>query len=405
MSLTVEDETNLSQSDTVFSERPVIAVTSDGTVHAIWEEGANVVHRYRLPGSTTWSDRQMVFRQGYDPAVATDGSTIVVAFVRGKRDASDNTEILYKLWDRDTKSWPFLAEQVQSGEENIAADGQQPDVAFSMDGAVLWLTWIDTTWGEQQPYYARIRLSDHGVDAGPIDSHSRRAQGPAIAVGPEDAVHVAWSRQFASSQTSYVMHASRAAQALWDIDDYPYHREVKQARSPDIEVTQNQWCMTWHENISIETGGTPQANNEVVLWCNDSNWNLSNSRDHSLVPSLALDDDRGQLVVWRENVSPHQIVFRQGPPPPAQNSSMVEQGAVDMPQVEYHDGYAHSVWSADTESGSEVWYARWPVAMPTPTPTSTATYTPRATDTPTPTGTYNPPQHKIYLPRLVVTGS
>ncbi len=399
----VEDETNLSQSEAVYSERPIVAVTSDGTVHVVWEEGDNVVHRYRLNGTGQWSNRLMIFRQGYDPAVATDGSTIAVAFVRGKRASADDTEILYKMWDPESRKWPLLAEQVQSGEENIAADGQQPDIAFSVDSAYLWLSWIDTTWGERQPYYARIRLFDHAVDAGPIDSHTRNAQGPRIDVGPEDTVHVVWSKQSEYLPSSYIMHASRSAQARWDLDDYPYYREVKQARAPDIEVTQNQWCMAWHENIAVDVGGTPEPNNEVVLWCNESNWNISNSRDHSLVPSLTVDDERGQMVVWRENLTPRAIVFRQGPPPPDQGGFTVEEGVVDMPDVLYHDGHAHSVWSSGTEDGSDVWYGNWSVGVPTPTPTATLTPTRQASSTPTATGTGSPPAFLVYLPRLVVS--
>lgn len=399
----VEDEVNLSESGSIFSERPQVAVAAtDGTVHVVWEEGQNIVHRYRWQGTRAWSTQHVVFRQGYDPAIATDGSTVVVAFVRGKRDAADDTEVLYKVWDSNTRTWPILAEQIQSGEENIAADGQQPDVAFSVDGSVLWLAWIDTTWGEQQPYYARIRLVDHAVDAGPIDTHSQGAQGTALDIGPEDTVHVAWSKENYTTKTSYVMHASRAAEAAWDIDDYPYHREVKQARAPDIKVSQNQWCLTWHENMQRENGGLPQPNNEVVLWCNSSNWNLSNSASHSLLPSLALDDDRGQMVVWRENYSPREIVFRQGPPPPPDGDSRVEDGDVDTPSVHFSNGYAHSVWTSDGNRGSDVWYAKWPVALPTPTPSTTATPSSSETPTATPTGTDGPPHHYIYLPYSTV---
>jgi hypothetical protein len=344
----------------------------------------------------------MVFRHGYDPAVATDGSTIVVAFVRGKREAADDTEILYKMWDSDSRSWPILAEQIQSGEENIAADGLQPDVAFSKDGAVLWLTWIDTTWGKQHPYYARIKLSDHSVDAGPIDTHSASAQGPSIDVGPEDTVHVAWAKQSEFRPTSYIMHASRASNEVWDIDDYPYHREVKQARAPDIGITQSQWCMTWHENMTRDVEGTPEANNEIVLWCNDSNWNISNTADHSLVPSLALDEVRGQMVLWREGSAQREIVFRQGPPPPSNGEQSVQQGPVDMPSIAYHGGYAHSAWSSETRFGSDIWYARWEVTVPTATPTATETRRPSVTPTPSATGTQPPLPNLIYVPYTTV---
>lgn len=407
-----QDVQNLSGSPTAYSERPVIAVTRDGTAHVIWEEGINIVHRYRQPGERDWAPTSIVFRKGYDPVVASDGSTVVVAFVRGKRDSSDDTEILYKMWDSDTHSWPLLAEHIQRGDENIALDGQQPAVAFSADATALWLAWVDTTWGEQQLYYARVRLADHQVDGSAIDSLP--AQGPAIAIGPEGSVHVAWSQQLGSSR-SVIKYASRAEGSPWVIDDTAYRLQVPQARAPDIDVTPSQRCMVWHENVPDVGSEPPTSHNEIALYCNGSFWNISNSPDHSLLPSLAVDEIRGQMVVWKEHTVPHEIVFRQGPPPPPNGESMVDEGVVDSPALAFRfsdrdgQGYAHAVWTEENGGDSDIWYARWSVAVPTPTPTTTrtptATITPTPSTTPTvtPTGTTRPPRGVIYIPHAVQT--
>ncbi len=405
----LEDEIDLSQSPAVFSERPEVVVTNDGTVHVVWEEGINIKHRYRWKGTEEWSPTLTIFRKGYDPALATDGRTVAVAFVQGKRDATETTEILFKIWDSDTRSWPLLAAEIQTGDENIAADGQQPDLALSNDGSALWLIWVDTTWGERQPYFARIRLADRTVAASAIDPLAD-AQGPAIAIGPENTVHVVWTQQF-DTRKSYIKHAYRTDVSPWTLDSTAYFREAKQARAPDVGATAGNLCMVWHENTSKLVQGAPESDNEVVLYCRgDGEYhNISNTADHSLMPRLAMDDLRGQMVLWKENRIPREIVFRQGPPPPANGEAMVDEGPVDMPSVAFHElrgeGYVHSVWSEETDDGgSDVRYARWQVGVPTPTPsataipTVTATFTPSPSPTVGPTGTATPRWYEIFVP-------
>ncbi len=377
----VLDATNLSASPSTSSGQPDIAVTSDGTVHVIWEEGANLVHRYRLPDSSDWSPPVIVFRQGYDPALATDGRTVVAALVRGKGDAAEDTEILYKVWDATRRTWPLLPEQVQPSAENIAAGGQQPDVALSADGAVLWLVWIDTSWGDQRPYYARIRLADHHVESAEIDPQSARAQGPAVAIGQDGRIHVAWSEQSELKKTAYVAHFARDDTTYWQPDGAnPYFLEARQARSPDIAVSAKSLCLTWHENMSLLVGGTPQPNNEIVLHCDGREWNISNSPTHSLLARLALDDLRGPMTIWKENADPREIVFRQGHPPPANGDASIGAGQVEAPAIAFADGQVHAAWVAGIDEAGDIFTAHWPVAIPTATPEPSAT----ATRTPSP---------------------
>ena len=122
--------------------------------------------------------------------------------------------------------------------------------------------------------------------------------------------------------------------------------------------------MTWHE-------GSQALPNEIILSCDKpsgSVWfgNISwTDDDRSLLPSIALEERRGAMVLWRERrtTPPQQIVFGQGLPPPLPDPAPVNNGtapAVDMPTLSYHDGYAHAAWVEDTSSGgTEVLYARW----------------------------------------------
>jgi hypothetical protein len=136
-------------------------------------------------------------------------------------------------------------------------------------------------------------------------------------------------------------------------------------------------------------------------------WNLSNSPSSlSVLPSLALDDTMGPLVLWQERAQGgNQILFRQGAPPPDGGVPVVdgEVGSVGQPDVAYDPAtrYAHAVWTESIQGGgSDVFYARWRVSVPTPTPTRTASPTVTASPTPgtgTPSATPVPPR-RIYVP-------
>jgi len=404
-SIALEDSANLSASAGQRSDRPRIAITGDGTLHVVWQEqdpnGAydNVVHRYRPPGGE-WSPPAAltIFRNGYDPAIATDGGTVAVAFQRGNSARGDRTSIYYALWSPVDRAWS-RARPIEDGEANIGADGQQPDLAFGTDG-VLWLTWIDTTYGYKQPTYARIQ---GGVATGKaISEPSLNAQSPTIALDPEDNVHVAWTEQSDLRDEAYIAHWVRPATGGdWYSDGTLHFLAARKARWPDIAATEGNLCLVWHEETTAD-------NNEIVLECNDRRWNASNSEARSLVPSLALDDRQGPLVAWQERgagTSPTRILFRQGPPPPPVGEPVTD-GPVDMPSVAYRGGYVHAAWSERRGTLTDVLYARWAVAAPPPTPTATASRTPTVTPTatatprfsPTPTATRPTPEALIYAP-------
>jgi hypothetical protein len=385
----------LSTSGAVHAVGPRLAVTDDGTVHAVWQEGLPgvdgteplILHRYRLPDGT-WSEAEEVYWDGVQPSIASNGQTVAVAFVRNPFDHFDTTEVLYKVWNHTTKSWPDIPNAVQG---DLAVAGSQPDLAFDQQGRV-WLVWVNSQQVEQRPYYARILVSSNEVDAGgPIDEREQGAQGPALAMDAEDGVHVVWSTSYPSGEADLNRWAWPAGGQYWVNRESALYDQIREARSPDIVADSSVLCVTWHE-------GSLSQLNEVILSCDSASGNVwfgnvsQSPSSRSLLPGIASDEERGAMLVWYEKELGGRIVFGRVLPPAAPSQSEVASGTAGMPALAFRDGFANAAWVQDTaQGGSEIRFARWWVNPPTPTPTSTpgpsATPTPSRTATRTPTRT------------------
>jgi hypothetical protein len=359
--------------------------------------------------------------------LATDGTTVGVAFVRNPFDSEDSTEVLYKVWDHETETWPDAPNAIDG---DVGLAGSQPNLAFDRFHGFLWLVWLGSADepNASKPTYARI-LVDSGVaeNAGVIDEYEKRAQSPVIAISPENDVHTCWSTGYASGESEINCWEWSEGGSYWRYDAPPLWDQYRQARAPDIAIDTALLCVTWHE-------GSQDQPNEIILSCDKPSGNVWfgniswTAEDRSLLPSIALEERRGAMVLWRERrvTAPQQIVFGQGLPPPLPDPAPVSNGtapAVDMPTLSYHDGYAHAAWVESTAlGGSEVRYARWVVELPTPTPSATPTRTPTPTmmtpppptwtSSPTATGTVptatasptagtaTPSPYRLFAPRL-----
>lgn len=416
----------LSSDPTTHAASPRLAVTSDGTLHAVWQQGAPGVdgaepviqHRHRQADGS-WSETAEVYWDGVQPAIASNGQTVGVAFVRNPFDHQDTTEVLYKVWDHSLRTWPDLARAVQG---DLGLAGSQPDLAFDARGD-LWLVWVNSQQVEQRPYYARLLIAGNEVAAGgPIDEREQGAQGPAIAIDAEQGVHVVWSTSYASGEADLSRWEWPTGGQYWVLRESALYDQVRDARSPDVATGTSALCVAWHE-------GNLTQPNEIILSCDRASGNLwfgnvsQSPGSRSLLPSLATDEVRGAMLLWFERDG-GRLVFGRVQPPAAPAQSEVASPTLGMPSLVFHDGYANAVWVQETtQGGSEVRFGRWRVDPPTPTPSPTAgpsatpsptrtpTPTPTVTSspetptagpspTPTPTGSQMPTRHHAYTPLL-----
>lgn len=422
--VSMEDEIVLSDSPTLHSVAPRVAVTDDGTVHVVWQEGQVgvdqdepiILHRHKRP-DRPWSEPAEVYWDGVQPSIATNGTAVAIAFVRNPFDRYDSTEVLFKPWDATAQSWPDVPSAIQGG---LGVAGSQPDLAFDGQG-YLWLTWVSSQDIEQRPYYARVLATSGEVDsAGPIDEREQGAQGPVLAVDPEDNVHAAWSTTYPSGEADLSRWEWPSGGRYWVNRESALYDQVREARSPDITASASAMCLTWHE-------GNLSRPNEVVLSCDRASGNIwfgnisQSPTSRSLLPSLALDETRGAMVLWFER-EPGRLVFGRVLPPASPATAEVTNGTTGMPALAFRGDFAYGAWVESTaQGGSEIRFGRWRVELPTPTPSatasSTATAQPTATRTPTvtatrtegpsptatATGTPAPLPHRIHAPYVART--
>jgi hypothetical protein len=398
----VSTPVNLSHSPTVASSRPQIALTADGTVHVIWEEGNDVRHVYRRSGQAWGPNPPLtVYYGGSDPALAAYGNLLGASFsVQAGQDT--DTALRYKLWDGVSR-W--------KGAQKVSDLGQQPDIAFQPDDGSVWVAWINNAY-DYQPYYSHFV---NGVpESGPITNDSQKAQGPRIGVDAESNVWVAWKEEAQPTLDTWITcrrqtSGTRSFGLCSERADV-LRGETYQANAPDLALGEGA-CITW-DNV-LRAGSV-----DVYLACDAGGWvprNLSQSPGvNSLAPRLTLDRTWGPQVLWQERLKPTPaILYRPGVSPP----EPVVQGMVGAPAIAFEshaaDGYGtvHAVWeaaaSADVDADTDIYYNSWRVDVPTPTPTATATSTASPTGSatatrPTPTpGTPSPtPGHHVYTPYL-----
>jgi hypothetical protein len=375
--VTPEPAVNLSASPGVASARPQVALTADGTVHVLWEEGEDIRHVFRRPGGSWGPNPPLtVYYGGFDPALATFKDLMAVAFVVPAGTGTD-TAIRLKLWDGQSR-WQRAQSVHADGEF-----GQQPDLAFQPDDGSVWLAWVNNTYG-YRPYYSRVLGTQYS--SGPIARDSQKAQGPSIGVDAEGGVWVAWKEEAQPTGDTWITCRRSASGApSWGLCSPRtdvLRGETFEAYAPDLAVGAGS-CITWHN-------GTRAGRTDVYLACDAAGWSSRNVSQsplrNSLVPRLALERLWGPLVTWEERDQPRQVLVRPGLSP----AGAVAQGDVAAPAVAFEPragdgyGYAHLVWEqvdpADPEGEPDIYYRRVRVDVPTPTPTPSAT----ATATPTP---------------------
>jgi hypothetical protein len=372
-----EPALNLSASAGVPSGRPRVAVTADGTVHVVWEEGDDIRHMYRRPGGDWGPNPPLtVYYGGFDPALASHANLLAVAFVAPVGPGAD-TAVRLKLWDGQSR-WQ-RAQSVHA--ESMF--GQQPDLAFQPDDGSIWLAWVNNTYG-YRPYFSHIQGSQ-SPQVGPVASDSQKAQGPTIGVDAEGAAWVAWKEEAQPTGDTWITCRRGGAGApgwgLCSPRTDVLRGEAFEAYAPDLAVGGGV-CITWHN-------GTRAGRADVYVACDPGGWssrNVSQSTGlNSLVPRLALEAPWGPMVTWEERDQPRRVLLRSGLSP----AGVVADGDVAAPAVAFEprtaDGYglAHLVWAqvepGDPAGEADIFYRRLAVDVPTSTPTRTATSTPSLT--------------------------
>jgi hypothetical protein len=169
------------------SSLPVLAVGSDGSLHAAWADttpGYSVIY-YGTRGSFFWSARPVPSGRGAAPTItSTPDGAIFIAW-QDRRSDTDNYDIFCSTYRDDTWQPP------ESVSDSASTNSLLPKLAASKQGEVHLI------WQEEREGLYHIFHSDHRsngwsqpIDVSQTTADCRLAQ---IANNPLGYIHVAWS--------------------------------------------------------------------------------------------------------------------------------------------------------------------------------------------------------------------
>lgn len=148
---------NLSSS-TAASRSPAVAVTLDGTLHVVWEEGEGLYHAW-VRGNTL-SGPQRISIEGEHPALLADRFLPDTVYLAWDEPFGDTQEIFAMRWQGGQWGLPRNVSQT----EGYSA---QPALAQHADGTLV-LVWSDTTAGVLSLYRATSADGEFWPEAAPI---------------------------------------------------------------------------------------------------------------------------------------------------------------------------------------------------------------------------------------------
>jgi hypothetical protein len=128
-----------------FNDRPWVAASPDGTAHVIWNDGSAVYHVASSDRGATWSDPQIVHRNGGSSylAVGPNGEIAVrvIPLSASGNMYTEGIDLIATSYDRG-KTW-----------QEIAAPGKRDWAPMGTEGAIP--RWVEPlAWGPKGELYS-----------------------------------------------------------------------------------------------------------------------------------------------------------------------------------------------------------------------------------------------------------
>ncbi len=278
------DPTNVSKKPTS-SDKPDIAVESDGTAHAVWQEccpnSNEIFYATKAPGGA-WSAPINVSNSGandFSPSIAVDSSGTV-----------------HVLWERCCGSQIIYATKTRTGSFSTPSvvpgfsAGRNPSIAIDASGA-LHAAWTDAAYCSDEVVYASKAPGGNWTSATIISNLCTNARNADIAVDDGGGVHVAWQMCCPSGQWD-IQYVTRPAGGGFSS---PVNVSNTSSFSSEPAITARGGVhIVWQEDIF--------GNDEILYATRGSTGsfsaprNISNTFGASLFPDIAADSEGIHVV-------------------------------------------------------------------------------------------------------------
>lgn len=336
-----------------------LAVSGNGTVHAVWEDGGQLLHAY---GSPAVASSPAQFAYGESPAlVGGSASAVHLAFTQEFGD-------VYNVYAAD---WNGSAWSLPTSPLSTPADSSAPSIARY--GARTAIAWSDDT-PDAPTVYLATRDGSAPWTAGPVD----------YAVGELPDI-------CADASGTHLLFQSR--DLLTDIPDVFYTRwsgiswtlPVSVSDTADVDAaTLGRLGCLGSERLAAWQQQSRSAYRIYGATGSASGWSepqvLSGS-EQSFSPAIATAPDSAAHLAWAE---PEAVGYRQrtgGVWQAIERLNRAPNSVVNVAVAVAPNGNVHLAWVEITEEGTSRVMYTWKQGTVPVTPTPTAT-----------------PHHRVYLP-------
>ncbi len=322
------------------AERPSIAFTSDGVMHAVWEADNRVKYARMAPGASWSAPTEIAY--GFAPHMISDGQNLHVAFVNRFMGNYDPFYITLT-----GSSWSLPVNMAYT-----SGYSTQPRLALSRDHRLL-AVWMDNTPGYWTTYYATWDgrfWSNRPIPSG-------RGQAPSIATASDGTIYVVWQDLVARDEMSLgdfevflsELHGDTWATPL-DISDSPYINSL----APDVTTTADSAAhVVWVDDESTVRYSSGQGER----WSLPSQ--VASTAGYAHRPRIIAENGSYLHIAWDEEIVLRATSALQGTQSWPQGHFLVFDGSIglrDIALAPMPAGGAGLSWTQAPDQGaSSVW--------------------------------------------------
>ncbi|MFN8608054.1 MAG: sialidase family protein [Vulcanimicrobiota bacterium] len=283
---------------------PAVATDSEQRVHLVYQglqAGDNIYYRQSADGGQSWSEEVNVSNTpGLSslPCVAARGNEVAVAWLEDCRDHSSNDVYVSVSSDGGhTFGAPVDVSQTPGR-------SAYPALAIGANGSIH-LAWSDTTGGGARPDIFHSSSDNFGKSwtrAVQVTRTHGALGAPTIAVGNGDLVHIAWSDQCRGSRVPDI-HLVRGMQDTWS-PEHDLSPSAEESTHPCVALRPDgRSCVAWLEDCPSHQG------NDIFFSAEDTQGGYARMRDVSHTPgvssspNLAIGPNGRMYVTWVDTTS------------------------------------------------------------------------------------------------------
>jgi len=323
------------------SQAPALAVTDNGEVHLVWEEGDELYHSYGTGYSWTTSAISGTLNSEQPAVAAGSGEQVHLVYV----SAGD---ILYSAWDGSEWSLPRNVSQTSGASTS-------PDMAVALDGSIH-LVALEPAGADRALYYATSTGGSSWPSYTPIPN--AYGYGPSIDVTGTTTITVQIAYRESLVDDIYTVQQTGGA---WSVPEAVTNTPLTFSTAPELALENGTAHIAWRETID----GTPQ-----VQYTQGPTWTpvitLSQSIEGTSLPALALGPSGNVHAAWGDGTSAPFSLLHTWSSDPLDPLSWQQPESVDSGSLSFNDvvlvgahGSVHAAWTQGADDG-DIWYARWP---------------------------------------------